>query len=683
MWLIVGLLIAAIVAWWLYSGRHSQENINRLQRYLLMALRSVALFVLIVVLVDVTIKNEKQVVQQPTIVLAYDNSLSLSLSSDSVWIKNSYRQFVDDFAAGLKNNYNVEVVSFGETVKQTTMPVCDEQVTNLSAVFDYVATNLYGQNVSALVIASDGIVNQGSDPIHKSLSFNKPIYTLALGDTMVRPDLLIDKVVVNKSVYQGNQFPLVVYVKGNLVPESNYTITIKKANKVVDKRTIAIKKNFSFVKQLFYLSDNELGLQKYTIAIDVPHNDVNPRNNQCNIVVDVNNVKQEVLLLQNSWHPDVAAISQVLQKNERYNLTIEQANSFNGDLSKYSLLILNQLPSGVNNVKTIVEQAKKLNLPMLVMIGEQTDVSALKALNIGIDITQRRNDYDNVYPQLNPDFALFNLGFEQQYCKTFPPLNVPYGDYAPQQSSQVLFYQRIGEVTTNNQLIYFVQNANQKVGVVAGEGVWRWRLADYAMEKSHSITNELITKIIQYLCSKEHRERFVVEVDDVIPMYRNVVFDAVLYNNMYEQVPDVDIFLELTDSTQNKSKSVFRPTEFGYELNIGQKPAGKYSYVVTANYGEETFTKKGEFVVVAESIEANNLQANYGLLNQLATEHGGTMFTRSQISELTQAVTNNNYRSVITTSVNYLKAIDTRWLLLLALLILSVEWFLRKFWGID
>lgn len=684
LWLLLCLVVAFAMAWLQYSGRQLKSRAERFQRIVLMSLRSLAIAIFLVVLLGVALKRHTSQEQPPLVVLAQDNSSSVAMNADSAWVRNAYCQQFNALRQRLDKKFDVRVLAFADAVTETERFAFDGQSTNMSSVFDYVQNNFYGENVGAIVIASDGIVNQGADPLYRAGAFSKPVYTIALGDTLPHPDLSIDRVASNRTAYRNSRFPIMVYVKGQKVPDGDYVLKISEKDRLIEQRTITVKSDYSYQKELFYLEEDEVGLHQYVIQVDVPQNDVNAQNNKHNVVVNVSDDVLEVLLLQNSWHPDASAISQVLRKNQRYNLTISNVSDFDGNVGKYSLIILHQLPSLKNNVQNIVSQAKKNEIPLLVIVGSQTDVKALSGLGVGIDIKQKHSDYENAYPALNADFKWFTVDFDATQTSLFPPLNVPYGDYGVVPTSQVLFYQRIGSVATQMPLVYFTQTSDLKVGVICGEGIWRWRLTDYMAEKSHSVTDEIIGKTIQYLSVREKRERLAVTIDEVIPAHRDVVAEAMLYNKSMELVNSVDVDFVVTDESGYKFKSAFQPSEMGYVLNLGRKPAGKYTYEASAKIGDETFVKKGQFVVVEESAEMNNLQADHSLLYQLATDHGGQMVPASQMDEIVQMIENDkNVASVAIVVSKVFRAVDSVFVLLLSVFLLCAEWFLRKFWGMD
>lgn len=682
--LLISLPVAATVAWWLYSGKRAKAQANRRQRTILAALRFVSMLLLCIIILDITLKISNKQQKRPIVVLAQDNSSSIVANADSAWYRTDYIDKIDKLKQQLGGKYDVRSVVFSDKTTENEPINFTGQTTNISSVFDYVATNFYGENVGALIIATDGIVNQGAEPLYKAGSFSKPVYTIALGDTLPHPDLSIDRIVANRTAFRQSRFPIMVCIKGENVPFGDYQLTVSENDKILQSRTISIRTDFAYQKEIFYIDGADEGLHRYDLRIDIPENDANSQNNRRSVVVDVSGEALNVLLLQNAWHPDVSAIEQVLAKNERFKLTISSIDDFNGRLDDYALLILHQLPSAKHNVKNIIDQAEKNDLPMLFVIGNQTDIKSLQSIVPGIGIERKRGDNDDAFPSFNSDFQLYRTDFDATQTALFPPLNVPYGNYRTAPTGQVLFYQKIGSVNTQRPLVYFVTTATQKIGVVSGEGLWRWRLTDYASNGSHAVTDEIINKSVQYLCNNEKKDRFEVTTDDVVPMHREVLFDAVLYNRSMEPVTTADVSLELTDPVGTRIKSAFQPSGLGYSLNLGRKPVGLYRYTATATLGDEVLTRRGQFMVIDESVEMSRLQADHSLLFRLADSHGGQMFTPDNIDGLPEAIFRNHEvaETVIVTN-RLFRAIDLLPILLLALAFLSAEWFLRKFWGME
>ena len=235
--ILIGLPIAAAVAWWLYSGERAKSQTDKRQRTILAALRFLSVLLLCVVIAGITLKISDKQTKKPVVVFAQDNSSSIVANADSAWYRTDYINKIEKVKQQLGGKFDVRSVVFSDKTVENEPITFAGQNTNISSVFDFVATNFYGENVGAVVIASDGIVNQGAEPIYHSGAFSKPVYTIALGDTLSHPDLLIDRIVANKTAFHHSRFPIMVCVKGENVPFGNYQLVVSENDNVLQSRT--------------------------------------------------------------------------------------------------------------------------------------------------------------------------------------------------------------------------------------------------------------------------------------------------------------------------------------------------------------------------------------------------------------------------------------------------------------
>ena len=115
---------------------------------------------------------------------------------------------------------------------------------------------------------------------------------------------------------------------------------------------------------------------------------------------------------------------------------------------------------------------------------------------------------------------------------------------------------------------------------------------------------------------------------------------------------------------------------------------GIYQWVITGLpaeviIGNETFKENGSFTVTAVNFENIITRANHQILYQLASQSGGKYYLPGQVENLVKDIKNNSNVKLVTyfqEMVNEL--LNLHWIFFILLLLLSVEWFLRKYWGI-
>ena len=117
-----------------------------------------------------------------------------------------------------------------------------------------------------------------------------------------------------------------------------------------------------------------------------------------------------------------------------------------------------------------------------------------------------------------------------------------------------------------------------------------------------------------------------------------------------------------------------------YVLNINALEPSNYSFEVSANSG--THRSFGELEILAFNIEQQFINANVKQLEQLAIHTNGTLYFDTQIDELmAKLISDNRFSSIQKFTKKTVPLIDIKFWLLLLLLSLAIEWFIRKYNG--
>lgn len=145
-------------------------------------------------------------VERPIVIVAVDRSKSMANTKDSTAVIETVKNFLDKSNADLPAEYDLKVLSFGDKVRENNNDAFTDKATDFTSLYDAIDIKFANRNVGAIVIASDGIYNEGSNPVYGPDRIKAPIYTLAFGDTTIRKDAAIAKVNINKVALLGNSF---------------------------------------------------------------------------------------------------------------------------------------------------------------------------------------------------------------------------------------------------------------------------------------------------------------------------------------------------------------------------------------------------------------------------------------------------------------------------------------------
>ncbi|MCH8903637.1 MAG: VWA domain-containing protein [Bacteroidetes bacterium] len=644
----------------------------------------------------------------PIIIIAQDNSESIRMGTrgaQSAEDSAALARYNDDLSSlieDLSDKYTVKTYSFGEKITEEISFNYDDKLTNISNLMDEIYNQYTNQYVGAIIIASDGIYNQGQNPLYVNQNLKVPIYTVALGDTTPKKDLILRKVHHNQIVYLGNRFSIHADIQALNCKDQESELLVTKINKnESNTRLFSLPLGFEVDNMInsipIILEADETGIHHYRIELLPLEDEFTTENNIQDIFIEVLDNKEKILVLANSPHPDISGIQTALANNENYEISVKLTttqSAFNREVTdevqQYSLIILHQLPSRTIKIIRLKEKIEEHNIPLLFIIGAQTHIPTFNTSQDLFQVFAGAAPFNEAQPELVEDFTLFTLA-ENTFStlQKFPPLKVPYGEYKVAANTNTLIYQKIGAIKTDYPLLIFNQGARNKIGVLCGEGIWRWRLYDYAQNNNQDVTNELISKIIQYLSVKEDKRKFRVSLEDN-SFYENefINFDAELYNDSYELINEPDITLKIINEDGKTFPFTFSKTNTAYNLNAWTFPVGTYEYVAKVEFGQNSshsakfneFT--GQFIVSPLRIEAIQTIADHQLLYALSEMNDGKLFYPNELDALNQYLRGReDIKPISRIEYKNKSLINLKIIFFMILFLFTVEWFLRKWAG--
>ena len=224
------------------------------------AFRFIVAALLAFLLLSPLIKSTSREVEKPVIIIAQDNSESVRLGKDSSFYKNDYPKAMSELLAKLSDKYDTNTYSFSDKVKQGIDFSFSGKETDMSSLFEEIETRFANRNAGAIIFASDGLYNKGSNPVFSSSGINIPVYTIALGDTNVKKDVLVSKVAHNRYAYLGNSFPLEIVAEARKFKGKTTTLTVSKGAQVLFTKEININSDAFITTVPVQVDAKEVGL---------------------------------------------------------------------------------------------------------------------------------------------------------------------------------------------------------------------------------------------------------------------------------------------------------------------------------------------------------------------------------------------------------------------------------------
>ncbi len=683
-WVIPCILLGLLYAFILYRKDDRLQDVASWMKFLLAALRTLVIAGIAFLLLGPFFRFIERQIQKPVILLAQDNSSSIVLGPDSAYYKGEYLSGLSQLVTELEEEFEVQRYGFDKELANDFEIDYSGKQSDLGEALDGMLERNVNRNIGAVILASDGIYNKGMSPAHIAPSTGVPVYTIAMGDTTVRRDLLIENVAHNRLSYLGNDFPLEILVKADRFAGKQSVLRVKRGGEELIRRTVDITDDAFMLNVPVMLNADRVGRLRYDISLSPLDGELSTSNNYRSIYLDVLDSRQKVLMLYDAPHPDLAAIRGAIESNDNYEVILNPIGGFTGELKEYDLLILHGAPAQKGRDRGLLERIKAEKTPVWLIGTLGVSWNDLKMLGTAVEVQMKSgNNTTDASPSVERGFTLFSLSDElMQSTRDWAPLKTSFADFSLQPSGKVLFYQRIGVVETEQPLWVFSELDGHKTSLTVGEGLWRWRIQDYVDDENAGAFNELISRTVQFLATKEDRRQFRVYGKDRFDEDQRVILEAELYNQSYDLINDPEVEVTFTDQDGNDFDFVFSRTQNSYFLDAGKLPVGQYSYTSKANFEAKAYSASGELVVSAIQIESVRTTADHQLMYRIAESTGGQMFYPQQTAELSKSIlSKEEIVPLIYTSEKVSDLIESRWIFFLFLALLAIEWFIRKYKG--
>lgn len=666
-------------AYLLYRGKRHQWSRN--MNVFLFVLRAVLLFFIAVLLLGPVVRQIINIEEKPHFIVLQDNSVSVREGTDSaslVELEQSLRTLNEELE---ERGFETHFVTLDQDNAEAQVNF-NAGSSDITGTLRRIANQFEGRNIEGVLLVSDGIYNSGLSPLYNSYRF--PVYTLGLGDTTERSDIAIRNLAYNRISYQGNRFPIKAEITVKGFPNQNLRVTLLHQGKVLAENTVNTGAE-RFLVSDFIVDADEAGLQRYEVQVTEVEGEFNSKNNRATAFIEVIEGKKKILLISPFPHPDIKALRTVINKNANYELVdyIPGVSDWDEEYANTDLVIFYQVPDLNRKTTEIFQRFVKSNTSLFLILGPQSDLRELSRSGMPVVFEGLTNQFDDVMPIINPGFSQFSISPENpQMFANYPPVKVHFGRVRLNNSATPILFQKIRAIATERPLLAVDVRDSRKVGLLFGEGIYRWRLHEYSRTEKTNAFDELFGKLIQYLTTNEDRKKFNSypirgEFSDAEP----VIVESQVYNDVYEPVygNTVEITIRGEQGKLYDFQYVLSPGNSRYQTDM--LPEGVYRYRATTEINGELVEDRDEFIVVAQQIELQNLTADFNLLRELANQTGGKFYRTEELEQLAGDMLVKKATGTIHSEERMDAVINLKWLFWILLVLVAAEWFIRRFSG--
>lgn len=634
-------------------------------RYTLLSCRFFIVFIVVFLLFSPIFVQTKKEVKRPILPVLIDNSKSIQLTDSA--FKMTIHHFINDLSKEV-SYADLKVLPFSNQIEIGEDFTFDKQGTNIPSVIEELNESFPNENIGGTLLISDGINTEG---IQSYTNDAYPIYTIGVGDSVKEPDAKVKNLYFNNIVFVGNTFATESQFQFDNLKGVQQDIVVKFDGKEVQRTKYTPKTNNDFFKFKIKINAKNNGVYPIHVLVRNKEHEKFLSNNTLKRFVTVKSKKLKLLLVSDEPHPDVRAIKSAFWGIDHIQLF---ETTFSKDVS---LELINAVlfvgNSSSKNKRRWLDKIKLKNKGFIWFTGTQNVFNNQFFKFIRLD-----DSNDQVLMKLDPSFSLFK--FDEEIKETFEntlPISVPFGQWKFTGDVQRLMLQKINGVETDYSQVVFSDNNVIKYSVFLGSGYWRIGMSNPIAFKN------LIRKTVNYVSTKSDNSQFRINVRSEYIDIEEVIIGAEYYNEIGDLDNIGEVSIELIQKDSLVLRSELQRTRDKYRQNIGRLLPGVYSIRVKFKKGNQEITKKTSFFVNALTVEAENLSMNYRFLSELSNNSKGVYFDWKNRDLAIKSLSS----SKIFKSISYFELISDlliklKWIFYILVVLVSVEWILRKWQGV-
>ena len=620
--------------------------------------------------------------------LYIDNSVSISyhplLSFQT--IKSELEQIIYSI---IKKDAFYNLFSFSgniKKIKNTESFDSSGSSTDIGKVLNHIELNQ--DNLAGAVIISDGQNNNGINPKSLIKNIKVPVYTLGIGETKPLIDLSIESVDAPTVAVKGENVNIKATINsyGNLDEKVN--VVLYSGKKMIGSKFLNISGQGSRNEARFIFTPLNLGENEYIVKVSSLSEEINIDNNQQKFLISVLKDHYKVALITGAPSFNTIVIKEYITNFPRVELDhyVLSNNGYTPSLklfwsTPYQLIIFDNYPIDVLKSKTQKIYSKKITsekASLLWIIGQNITSESAQSLTpffhldyVDENINSDKNSWYFTEDIINSSIIQGSLTNQKSnFADIFPPITTPYKFNAKHKKVNPIAYHESDEVIP----VIFMGDVKNIRSIV-------WTSNDFSTVKYNISSNNNFRDIWSNLFSwllKTGGDRnlyFRLNKESYQQGEEILITGSSIQDNL--SINNQAFITIMHDSMEvNSFELRFNPESNRWEGNFWAPKPGNYNYKIVINDGSsEPMEQIGKFIVEKSQIELNQVSLNLPLLTNISNGTGAEYYSWESRSVLVDKIKSVKNKTKIDKSV---VLSENKWVMIILIILLTIEWVFRK-----
>jgi len=521
-------------------------------------------------------------------------------------------------------------------------------------------------------------------------SSRTPIYTIGVGDTSSGLDLAILEVDYPLSLLDQEQSEIQITIRGTDAQNKRSRLYIYQGGQLINSPLVEIpSRDYTRIFEVPVVG--RLDAPQFRVELMVLPQEANIDNNQREFQIEVLPSRRQIAILTGTLNPNTSLVGQIVKqtRNAEVNHLIFLRGAWQGDVSGFwsryqDLVVLDNYPTATlpsEHLERLIDKLDRSGTPVLVVEGPDNAnrefVRMMRSLGLQVTTEEEQTDFpmSRLIPIPQPELTRLQSIASGRYADDFAPAALVH-TLDPQ---------------LNSSLAALVVDEQQRavVGFSGTSGMKRSVLLLPALNSTHLKLNrtawrdyipDVLRAIIEWELEPEGFSPYVIKPDrQQYHLGEKVLLRGVVRDRAGERILQPILTLEVQGPENSALVTMNYNFESGeYEGEYWPGEAGSYSLKIYNEGNSDSEILQQAFQVQIGRVELQSLVQNRYGLERLAQTTGGQY---ADLPGVEQLLTNQSYTSRIVDRDYYITLWQFRYLMIVAVLLLGLEWILRRIAG--
>ncbi|MFH1700166.1 MAG: vWA domain-containing protein [Candidatus Zixiibacteriota bacterium] len=707
LWISVLLCVAFLFITFLYY-RKTTPPLSLLYKSFLFALRAITLIALFLVLTQPVLTITERYQKKKKAAVIIDRSISMNqpinLNSETTRRELIDEVFARDKLANLFDSLDVQFYSFAESLDVTRNGVnLNGGKTNFGTALNQLRKSTTLDRHDYIFLFSDGRATEGENLADLAQNFDRPIFTIAVGDSIAKNDIALNEARYNDVIYAGRQTEIKAIISQQGQVSGSLQLRLVEGNRMLAQASVSPPGPGRTSENLLTFTPAVPGKLLLDLEISGDSGEQNRLNNHRKFAVRVLKSKVNVLLYSSSLNQEYAFLNRYLRSREdievvsvidaaggdrlgeRFPNTTEKLNSYDA-----VILIDPNLGRLSQHYDKFVSYLTDRGGGLFVLMGEEYAGSCLRnriesLMPLAVSLPQINHGRYSMIPDPQMIFhPAVKLGDSRDEIENTWANQPPFASFVvvdSVRSSGIALAYAEGEYTRDRRCGFALKRMGAgKILASAVSPFWRWSFYPYGVGGDASVYQELFSSSIRWLTIGDETDRINFEpVSEVFQNGEEIIFSGAAHDEGFRPIENASGELIIVSESNDTTRASVIPDNAkigAYRSDAGILAPGEYSYqadMMAENVRLGRFD--GRFAVDDIDRETAFADVDWTNLERAAVNSGGAFAPYSDLQPIIDAV--DAYPTRVTETED-VRLWDHLILLIIIIVSLSLEWFIRK-----